>query len=113
MRISPVEHNQELEIAFDVDRDINSFSDFAEVIKKEIANINNGPAEINKLIDNYGKVNVLNNKNFQLDLIKYIYPIFGTTVCINLLKFNSRALMQISKQIKNGKVEVIKYYFKI
>ena len=69
--------------------------------------------DANKLIDNYGKVNVLNNKNFQLDLIKYIYPIFGTTVCINLLKFNSSALMQISKQIKNGKVEVIKYYYNV
>ena len=33
MRLSPVEHTQQLDIAFDVDRDISSFSDFARLIR--------------------------------------------------------------------------------
>ena len=53
MRLSPVEHAQQLDIAFDVDRDISSFSDFAEVIKKDISNINKGSTDISKILEIY------------------------------------------------------------
>ena len=66
----------------------------------------------NKLLNQYGKINTLEkNPVFSFEFVKYIYPIFGIDISIDLLKYNTTASTQIIKQIKEGNIELIKNYY--
>ena len=66
-----------------------------------------------ELLKQYGKINTLEkNPVFSFEFVKYIYPIFGKELSIDLLKYNTTASTQIIKQIKIGNIELIKNYYK-
>ena len=66
----------------------------------------------NLIISRAGKVNLLEKTSLlSYDLVKYIYPVMGMDVTLDLLKYNSKAPSQLTKFIKTGQVRDILQYW--
>ena len=96
------------------------FSNFKTVIRLfDYFDTNDLPSEIcevskntQEIIKGANKVNLLENTSLlSYDLVKYVYPLMGLSVTLDLLKYNSKAADEISKMIKDGRSsEVLNYW---
>ena len=65
-----------------------------------------------EIIKGANKVNLLEETSLlSYNLVKYVYPLMGLSATLDLLKYNSKAVDEITKMIKDGKSsEVLSYW---
>ena len=65
-----------------------------------------------RLLKRFGKTNIFEkNPVYSFEFVKYVLPVLGEEISVDLLRYNSGAAQQIIEQIVSGKTDLIINYY--